>query len=303
MRVGMICKMLRYGLSIIGLCALFGGWALPVHSADRGSIVGVRISPDLSRVVIESDGPLGNHKAFVIGQPYRLVLDFPEADLSPGLSRIKVEKAPIREIRLGSTPSRTRVVIDFGRNAAPPYKIHRERGHLVLALGKSFPVPHRAVPEKRKASAPKAPTKPQPKHARKPEKKKTASEIRIKSATVVDGLVVLELAGEKTPKKSCKLVLEVDLDRMKVSRAVLNDGKGNLTCEDLQNKPAEKSAKPESAAPARGPRKAADEKSDPIPTKTIYQWGMPKVESRGPTKPPEAKGRSGTSRSVHPDQG
>lgn len=280
----MISQVIRCGLIALAMLVFSGGWVLPAAALDRGKIADVRVSPDLRRVVIKSDGPLGDHKAFVIGQPYRLVLDFPDADLARGLSRIKVGKEPIREIRLGSTASRTRVVVDFGHNAAPPYKIHRDRGYLVVTLGQSLPVPRQIAAEKKKASAPKPETKSPPKQARGPAKKKNSPLLKIRSAEVVDGLVVVELTEAKRPKRSCKLVLEVDLDRMKVSRAVLNDGKGNLSCEDLKAKATKKPANSESAEPARGPRKAAAEKTSAPPKKSRYQWGLPKVETRGPTK-------------------
>ncbi len=281
----MIYRWIRYGLLVSCVFASLGIWMVPALALEHGSIVGVKVSPDLRRIVIQSDGPLGQYKAFVIGQPYRLVMDFKDAGLSRGLSRIKFDKKPIREIRLGSTAIRTRVVVDFGQNPAPPYKVRREGGHLVVLLGESLPIPPRAATSgSLKAKAQTPPPKSAPKQARKPEKKQNASLLRIKSAAVVDGLIVVELSKAKDPKRSCKLIMEVDLDRMKLSRAVLNDGEGNIACAEKTSKHASTSADSESVGSVRGPRKAPAETTSLPPRGTHYKWGLPKVETRGPTK-------------------
>lgn len=257
--------------------------------ADDATIVGIRVSPDVSKIAIESDSPLSAHKAFVIGNPYRLVMDFPNTALARRLSRIKVDKEPIREIRLGSTASRTRVVIDFGRSPAPPYKIRREGTHLVVSLGRGLPVPRHAVAEKKEKAAPARPSKPRPKPVAKPAENKEKSSLQIKSADVVDGLVVLELTDTKSPTRTCKLVLDVDMEQMKVCRAAHNDGKGRLTCTDLREDATEKRTPEKPAGPVRGPRKAPTAEPSEVPKKARYNWGLPKVESRGPTRSHSSK--------------
>lgn len=286
----MVYRWIRYGLLVFGILAFSNAWMPPAYALDRGDIVGVRIAPDLRRIIIQSDGPLGEHKAFVIGQPYRLVIDFQDVRLSRGLSRIKVGKKPIREIRLGSTASRTRVVVDFGLNPAPPYKIHQKSEGLVVSLGESLPAPPRPSGVSRKANTQEPPPKPRPKHARSPKQKQKAPHLKIKSAEVIDGLVVVELADTKNPQKSCKLILEVDLDRMKLNRAALNDGKGKIVCSDDNKTQAPgKPADSESIEPVRGPRRDALHKKPPLPKKSQFKWGLPKVESRGPTKATKRK--------------
>ena len=107
------------------------------QETGNGAISTVRISPDLRQIVVRAEGILGRHTAFAFDKPYRLVVDFESTSLGKVPSRIKLEKPPISEIRLGKLENRARLVIDFGDNPVPSYAIERQDNMAVIALGES----------------------------------------------------------------------------------------------------------------------------------------------------------------------
>ncbi len=138
----------------------------PAWAGSSGKITGVRLDPDGKRVVIASRGDLGKHTARVIGQPNRLFIDFERAELGKVPRRLKGGRHGITEIRAGYYKSRARVVLDFGATPVPGFQIKREKGRVLVVLGKSLAkelpgqrgVASRAASRKPSASSPLSPS-------------------------------------------------------------------------------------------------------------------------------------------------
>ena len=117
----------RYAFAglIFLMCLVVPGplWALP-----EGNIVGVKVSQDAKHIVIRHKGVADRYSAFAIGNPNRLVIDFQETGLVNVPGKIRVGKNSIKEIRLGYSGSRSRVVVDFGGSPVPPYRLHPRAG-------------------------------------------------------------------------------------------------------------------------------------------------------------------------------
>lgn len=103
-----------------------------------GQITGVRLDPEKGRIVILAKGNVGKHLARVIGQPNRLVMDFSDTGVSSVPAKIAGGAFDIHEIRVGETKSRARVVVDFQNRPVPPFTVRREKGEILVALGKSL---------------------------------------------------------------------------------------------------------------------------------------------------------------------
>ncbi|MGC8907166.1 MAG: AMIN domain-containing protein [Desulfomonilaceae bacterium] len=225
-------------------------------AADQGEISSVQVAPDLSSISIYSQGSLGKHTAFVIDRPYRLVIDFDSATIGNTKTRIRVERPPINEIRLGYHQNRARVVIDFGENPAPPYRIERNGDVVIVSLGKAPALPPsqaRPKPESTpKKPSPKPPeraaahqdvVKPAPEPpppavepppsavapAAPPEAAQNGdSGIVVKHAGIKSNLVYVELVDKNDPRISYRLIVDLDLEGLKMRSASLSDAKGNI---------------------------------------------------------------------------
>jgi N-acetylmuramoyl-L-alanine amidase len=93
--------------------------------AFGAGIVAVRIWPaaDYTRVTIESDEPLSAHH-FVAGEPYRLVIDIDNLELSPALrdmvGKVRPDDPYIAGVRVGQNQPRVvRLVVDLKQSVAP----------------------------------------------------------------------------------------------------------------------------------------------------------------------------------------
>jgi hypothetical protein len=96
---------------------------IPAMAATSGEITGIKLDADGNKLVINCAGAVGKPLARVIGKPNRLVIDFKGVRLGKVPSRIKVKNRSIHELRVGKTPHRTRVVVDFQNRAVPAFTI------------------------------------------------------------------------------------------------------------------------------------------------------------------------------------
>jgi len=273
---------LRFVLASL-ICLLLAVDIGLTRAASSGNISGVLVSPDSRHITIKSDGPLGRHTDFVIGNPNRLVIDFGESGLLKAPRRIRVSTDLVKEIRLGYFGSGARLVIDFGAHAVPPYRILDESTHVVVVLDGKGPSEVPGSPKGRtpRVLAKRSPTPAAPAaHETAVTKKKPS--IAIKSANVTDDLVVLELADGKDSKRSCRLVLEVDVERLQVRRATVSDLKGVLKRCDVSEEKAAAVAWEGPSGTGRGPRKGSSAGEGTEGSAKPYKWGLPAVKAREP---------------------
>ncbi len=133
-RVDMKFSFARYSVPIIACWFLINAGG-PTWGAEAANITSVQVAPDLKQITIRCDGPIGRHSAFVIRQPFRLVVDLESTGLGNIPRRISVARNPVSEIRIGYANSRARVVVDFGGHPVPSFKIYKQNNSLVVNLG------------------------------------------------------------------------------------------------------------------------------------------------------------------------
>jgi hypothetical protein len=250
------------------------------NGAATGFLTDVKIAQDQKRIVIKHEGDLGKHAAFVIERPHRLVVDFSSTALGKTPRKINVNGREIREIRLGQTPSRARLVVDFGSNPVPAFRIQRMDGALLVMLGSSIAPRSAQGPgasaERERTASSFGKSKSVPESA-----KSQASPLAVKRAGIEDDLVYVELVDKNKPGKTYRLVVDCSLRKLAVRHASLSDEAGMLRRFDL----AENSAAKEDDSTARitaekGPRRIG-EHSRPF-VRAKFHWGKPVVRARQP---------------------
>lgn len=293
--------------------------AIAEAMADPGEITAVQVASDLKSIVVRSDGPLGKHTAFVIDRPFRLVIDFEATSLGKLQGKIRVDREPISEIRLGYHNDRARVVVDFGDHPVPPFQIERDNNLFMVVLGKSpalpgknsskgSPVP-KPPPLRSEAQPPvktslpsemSTPERPIPKsEVPRPEKPPVRSEaplperiprdpessaVSVKTAYMKNNLLIVELVDPKDPKLTYRMVVDLDVDELSIKGALLSDAKGNLKkFEFFKSEPESRGSSGSESKITVGPRKSSPTGAADIDEGT-YRRGMPTARTG---KPPE----------------
>ena len=284
-------KMKRKLFSVSTVAYLFTFFLCTACPAQEttGAISSVRISPDMRQIVIRAEGLLGKHSAFAFEKPYRLVVDFDSTSLAKISNKIKLEKPPINEIRLGKLENRARVVIDFGSYPVPAYAIERQDNMAVIALGETGPARPENLPEpaqdheKRQPKKPTVnskPTTPKKEPARTVESVPAPTPIRtsppqqvqtskaetqkpvhvIKKALLSNDLLLVEMQDPSNPANSCSLALEIDLKDQTIKGASLSSRDGEIKrfeISELNENIRESQDKANmTSGPVTGPRKA-----------------------------------------------
>ncbi len=186
-------------------------------AAESANITSVQVAPDLKQISIKCDGPVGKHSAFVIQKPYRLVLDLDSTGLGKIPPKINVGRNPLNEIRLGYANSRARVVMDFGDHPVPSFKVDKQSNGILVSLGvkagawQPRPAPKPAAQLQRNPVQPKA-VAPAP-----APQKADSSKVSVKTAGVTDDLIFVELASKKDPKRTYRVVIDVDVEELQVT--------------------------------------------------------------------------------------
>ncbi len=275
---------------LICLCLAAG----PVLSA--GTITDLHVGPDGRHVIVKVDGLAGDHNAFTLRSPSRLVVDFDETAIGSVPARRVVKRGPIREVRIGYADGRARLVIDFGARSGLPYKVHKEANRVLIAFAKPRESEARAAAS-RKPSARATPAV----HAKREVKPKRPARaavnrngargaLLLKSAGMEGDRIVLELARSDGRGGPAKLTVRVDLEKFEIEKAVLVDRQGRRAAlapsrkhdNDVEFTDSDE-AKPEKKAARSGPVRSQEQKK--------YRWGMPAVRTRGPVKEPPAARR------------
>jgi hypothetical protein len=270
-------------LLLLAFCPAFG--QAPV-GPEPGKITGLQVSPDARSIIVKSEGAVGRHSAFVIKNPFRLVVDFDSTALAKVPGRINVPGDRIKEIRLGHKDSRTRLVVDFGDRPVPAFKIDRGPGLIHIALGNGTMPSGAGMRVK-----PKSPSKPPSRTVlqERPAPRTSAAAIgeglAVKSAGVKDKLVFLELTDRKNPRSSYRLVIDLDPSVMLVKNATISDAKGNVKRFDLVADNSQSAgASPQELQGIRGPRRSVEPAGPDKESKPKFKWGMPAVERKQPAE-------------------
>jgi len=90
---------------------------------------------DWVEVEVKGDGPLPDYRSFQLSRPSRLVVDLPRITNAFSKKRIEVGSQLLKEIRMGQTPERLRIVFTFPGKKLPPYQLTKEGQDLKVFLG------------------------------------------------------------------------------------------------------------------------------------------------------------------------
>ncbi len=291
-------------LLVITALPLMIGFA-KAQDLDTAVINRVQVSPDQKQITIEGDKDLGNHTAFAFQNPYRLVIDFETTGLGKVPLRIKVDKPPINEIRLGKNDRRARLVIDFGEYPVPPFMVERRGNLAVVALGNvptdlrtiqgnasREPTPKPNVPQ---ASRPKQPTVNKkdavnravsaPVPVESPVKGRPAAEDKIenssfevKQSLVTNSLLLVELQNKKVPSQTFRIVVDLNLNDLTVQNASISGSNGiikkfKLVESDQNDSTNMSGARRDDESSSVGPRKSVvPGEASKVPAQK-YSWG------------------------------
>lgn len=270
----------RLGVIRAVLCLILGiAWVYPGYAAS-GVITGVKVAPDLAKIVIKSQGDVGKHAAFVLNGPHRLVVDVADASAAHTRKRIKVDREPIREIRVGESPSRVRVVVDFGANPVPPFKIQRMSNSILVMLGK--PSISTSATRSANASPDRRSKSPLALRTERASGNTCDSKMLVKRSGVKGNLVFVELVCPRDPRKKYRIVVDLDFDAVRVRNASVSDATGNVKRFDLVEASLSQERDGETVGTRAGPRRQGERLTKGSPRRPKYKWGLPSVKTRGP---------------------
>ena len=268
-------------------------------------ITNVKVSPDQKQIVIKGNKTLGIHSAFAFENPYRLVIDFENTGLAKVPAKIKVDKPPINEIRLGANTRRARLVVDFGEYPVPPFMVERKGNLAVVALGsvptdprmiqrnsaaETRPKPshvsaqqpqHHVVQKRETTPVPPSTPSPSPSVSSVAPSKKTGQPgFTVKQSLVTNNMLLVELQNSKSPSETYRIVLDLNLDDMTVHNASISNSNGLVKRFNLvdsgpkvvQNEPGQEEAAngPASVGPRKKSKLVVEQKSFDQPK---YSWG------------------------------
>jgi hypothetical protein len=248
-------------------------------AAGSANITAIQVAPDLKQISIKCDGPVGRPSAFVIQQPYRLVMDLESTGLGRTPARIPIGRNPINEIRLGYTNSRARVVVDFGDNPVPSFKIDRQRDAVIVNLGIKAAAPAVGSGGKPAAHIQRAAIQPKSVVPSPSLLTVDTSTITVKTAGVKNDRVFVELAQKKDAKRTYRLVIDLDVENLQVRQATVSDAQGHSKQFELALSKSPDDTSVSLIKPIVGPRRAAGPTAAIAGGQSKFKWGIQGVES------------------------
>jgi hypothetical protein len=226
----------------------------------RGKIDDVKLSPDGRRVSIQVEGHVKHPRTLLKRNPSRLIIDFEKAEMESVPTPMVIDHRPIREIRLGKLKKGIRVVLDFGGYSVPDYGIRRLGDYYIIFLGESKLLDKPSAKRARRAPRPVAVAKKQAQRSKVParwaaEPATSGTRLKIGSARVVDGMIVLHVSDMNRPSRTYRIKLGVDLDQAGFTTAVIRPLRKKSPVSSIPAKTSPQGAQASQSPIDRGPRK------------------------------------------------
>jgi len=267
--------------------------ATPGWTTGFVTITGINVSPE-GKIIIETDGRIGKHNSFILQSPSRLVMDLEGARIGHVPARLKIDRGPIREVRLGQNDTRTRFVVDFGDHPTPPFKVHRYEKTTVVALELGSPGvggmisarPQSAPSRGQARSHVSASVKPDRRTdsgsaqgVRAPTRSTVLSDLVVKETGADGDIIFVELADRRNPSQTYRLVVDMDKAFSKVQNVTLSDSQGNLRRLEAEGRSGgQTNDAVAQAQPVQGPRRGAEQTTADSGAKPRFRWGMDAVQ-------------------------
>ncbi len=143
--------MLMKRIITISCLTLLAVWVLISFLPNPGSSQGARDSapvfgflrdvvivaqPQGVKVELTGDALAADFRSFTLGQPPRLVIDFPGVLSSFPKKFLEVGHPLLKDVRLGQHPDKLRLVLTFPATDLPPHRIAREADGVTIIVGK-----------------------------------------------------------------------------------------------------------------------------------------------------------------------
>jgi len=243
------------------------------HAVPPGRITQVTASPDARRVTVKCDGMMGPHSVSTGTNPSRLIIDVEGMGIVRSPQINAAAKASGLDVRVAKSSSGARVVLDFGTSAIPSHKIRRLGNYLLVFLqewepkaGPSPSIEPRVEPRTEPRVEPRVETRRTPISNRaapvagsknKKPYEGESPELSIKSAAVVDGLIVLTVAHRDNPGVTYRIDLGVDIHKLGFSTAKISSSEAGSTPRPSMRISAKRSPFwPQESGVRIGPRKS-----------------------------------------------
>lgn len=266
---------------ITALCGL-------ARATSPNTIKEVTVASDLRRVVIKCSEPVGQLNTFRLDRPPRLVVDIAGTRPDRNLKPERPEHNGGLNVQVGESRTGAHVVLDFGGAPVPELRIRRIGTYVIVFMEEWKPLKQSAAQAKSEKKSPPRPV-PRPTKATVqsvPENGVGRSDLTIKSARVVDGLIVLTVTDRQHPEKFYRIDLGVNFEQMGFVSAGIYP---------LQAQPREAVKVTEKGGAGRkiGPRREAPRVVQRGPQGTVPLNESPKTGSRskraaiGPRRSPQ----------------
>jgi hypothetical protein len=92
-----------------------------------------RSSEHRFQILIKANGVVGKYSPLTLDKPNRLVIDLPGLKQAAAKTTYPIRQSGIQQVRVGTHPNQTRVVIDFS-GPIPTYSFSRAKQGLVVTL-------------------------------------------------------------------------------------------------------------------------------------------------------------------------
>jgi hypothetical protein len=186
--------------------------------------------------------------------------------------------------------------VDFGDQPVPPFKVYRQDNTIVVALEPGSVGAPRTTSSRAPDSSFRVQTnRPQAVHTHPAVRPGNSSgqaaarsrpaetpELLVKASGANDDLVFVELADRRDPRRTYRLVVDVDKGASRVRNVTLSDARGNLRRFDVgvRTRPEDGAETPRK--PAAGPRKGAEPANSESAAEPRFQWGLDAVRNKAP---------------------
>jgi hypothetical protein len=213
----MMCSTIKTCLpALIALLLITG----PAFGSEMlgGRLDNVKPSPDGRRVAITFHGNVERPKTLVKRDRSELIIDFENTEMESLPAPIVIDHKPIGEIRLKRVGTGIRVVLDFGDYSVPDYGIKRLGDCYILFLGESelrrkSSTGRARVARRTWRSAKSRSSRSSVKAGWAAEPARSGTRLKIRSARVVDGKIILHVSDMNRPSRTYRIRLGVDLDQ------------------------------------------------------------------------------------------
>ncbi len=237
---------------------------------DLGTVTSADLSSDGRQITLRFEGTVGAHRTYVMENPSRLVMDFPNATLGSVKRKIPGSILAIKEVRLGQHEGRSRLVADFGSRPVPPFKISRVGGQIFVTFSKGAGEDDVPMQRVQQYGSEKKSSRKQPQTAATG----GSAPVVVRKAGVEGGLVFVELGSSVDQARRYRLVLDCDFDELSVRSATVSDQAGSLRRFDFAEAPPEPVRSSE-VSTNRGPtRNMVSHQKESVPPKK-FKWGLP----------------------------